>query len=159
MKRLLSVACLGAVLWTWPFMLRGHGASAQNARATAPPGTVVIELVNVQNGRGQLLAALFRERRGFPADGAKAFARRVVKAHKGVVRLSFTAVPPGPFVISVHHDEDADFELDTGLFGIPTEGYGFSRNAHAPFGPPSFDDCKLSLQAGQQQLLRIRIRY
>ena len=40
--------------------------------------------------------------------------------------------------------------MATGLFGAPTEGYGFSRDASAPFGPPSFAAAQLTLREGEQ---------
>ncbi|HMI94283.1 MAG TPA: DUF2141 domain-containing protein, partial [Polyangiales bacterium] len=61
--------------------------------------------------------------------------------------------------VSLFHDEDADFVLDTGLFGAPTEGYGFSRNAHDPFSAPEYEECRMVLAAGQQLLIRVRLRY
>jgi len=41
------------------------------------------------------------------------------------------------------YDEDNSGELDTGLFGIPTELVGFSNNAKGLFGPPDFDDVSI----------------
>lgn len=153
----LLVACVAAA-WLMP----GRVTRGQTrGQADAPPavGTVTVDLLGVENGKGQLLVALFRDGRGFPDGGAKAFATRVQKARAGVVRVTFENIPKGPFAVTVHHDEDGDFEMDTGLFGIPTEGYGFSRNAHAPFGPPDFDDCRLMMTPGKPQHLTIRLRY
>jgi hypothetical protein len=39
-----------------------------------------------------------------------------------------------------HHGENSNGKLDTNLLGIPTEGYGFSNNATALIGTPSFSD-------------------
>ena len=122
-------------------------------------GKVIVDLVGVASSKGQMLAAMFRDRRGFPEKGGTAYRKVVAKAHAGTMRLEFDNVPAGPYAISVHHDEDADFHFDTGLFGIPTEGYGFSRNAHAPFGPPDFDLCVLKMAAGKIHHLQIRLRY
>ena len=41
-------------------------------------------------------------------------------------------------------------KLDTNLVGIPSEPYGFSRNARGRFGPPSFDD--LAIEVGDDDL-------
>lgn len=171
MKRFFVLALCVAAAWHAPGLItrgRADGPAPTLAVATARPpatarkarlGSVSVDLLGVESSQGQLLAALFRDQRNFPGGGDKAFARRVQKARAGTMRLTFENIPEGPYAITVHHDEDGDFELDTGLFGIPTEGYGFSRNAHAPFGPPSFDDSKLVMTPGQQQHLRIRLRY
>jgi uncharacterized protein (DUF2141 family) len=68
-------------------------------------------------------------------------------------------VPAGRFAVAVLHDEDNDREMDTGLFGIPTEGYGVSRNAIRSFGPPIFEDCVLRLRPGDVSRARIRMHY
>jgi uncharacterized protein (DUF2141 family) len=170
-KRLTLLGLCLPAAWMAP-MLVSHGradsAAPSRARAGSQPsalaspstrGTVSVDLVNVDSSHGQLLAALFRTERHFPDGGDKAFGKVVQKARAGSMRLRFEDVPAGPYAVTVHHDEDGDFAFDTGLFGIPTEGYGFSRNAHAPFGPPDFEDCVLVMKPGQHQRLRIRIRY
>ncbi len=69
-----------------------------------------------------------------------------------------TEVPAGPFAIAVFHDEDLDQELDRNFLGIPREDYGFSRDARGRFGPPSFDDARLELGAGETMQLAIEVR-
>jgi len=134
-------------------------AVATDPAASAAEGRVTVELLQVRNARGQLLVALFRGEHGFPDHAADAFGKRVGKARAGSVTMTFEHVPPGPFAVSAHHDEDGDFSLDTGLFGIPAEGYGFSRDARAPFGPPDFSAARLTLAAGQDQRVPIHMNY
>jgi uncharacterized protein (DUF2141 family) len=143
---------------TLALMLASTGVQAGDVRS-AVTGRVTVDVTNVESSKGKLLAVLFRSANGFPDHPKRAFARSVQPARAGVQRLVFDKVPAGPYAISLFHDEDADFELDTGLFGAPTEGYGFSRNAHAPFSAPDYEDCRLVLAAGQHQQLRVRLRY
>lgn len=136
--------------------------TASHATQTPPAarsGRVIVDVVGVQNAQGQVLVALFRSARGFPDRGAGAFASQVQSARPGVLQIVFERVPAGPFAVTVHHDADADFTMDTGVFGIPQEGYGFSRDASAPFGPPDFTASRLVLAAGQDKRIRIRLRY
>jgi uncharacterized protein (DUF2141 family) len=37
----------------------------------------------------------------------------------------FSDIKPGNYAIAVIHDENRNGELDTNMFGIPKEGYGF----------------------------------
>jgi uncharacterized protein (DUF2141 family) len=58
------------------------------------------------------------------------------------VTAIFTDIPSGNYAVAVYHDEDNNRELNKGgLFGIPTEAYGFSNNPVALFGPPGYDKC------------------
>ena len=50
----------------------------------------------------------------------------------------------GRYSVSAVYDLDSSGELNTGLFGIPTEPVGFSKNAKGMFGPPGFDDTSFS---------------
>lgn len=51
----------------------------------------------------------------------------------------------GEYAISVHHDENDNGELDFGGMG-PVEGYGFSNNPDAAFGPAKYEAAKLDIQ-------------
>ena len=73
--------------------------------------------------------------------------------------IVFDRVPAGEFAVAAYHDENSNGKLDTGAFGRPTEGYGFSRDAKGNFGPPSFEDARLTLDAGQSERVVVRIRY
>ncbi|WP_430815271.1 DUF2141 domain-containing protein [Carboxylicivirga sp. RSCT41] len=52
----------------------------------------------------------------------------------------------GNYAFKYFHDANENQELDTNLFGIPKEGYGFSNNAKSTFGPPAFEKTVFSLQ-------------
>ena len=54
-------------------------------------------------------------------------------------------LPKGEYAISVVHDENSNGELDFGAMG-PDEGYGFSNNPSAAFGPASYDDARLTIE-------------
>jgi len=57
----------------------------------------------------------------------------------GSQQLSLCDVESGLYAISIFHDENDNGELDTGLFGIPKEPYGFSNNLKKLL-PPSFEE-------------------
>ena len=45
-------------------------------------------------------------------------------------------------------DEDSDGVMARSLFGLPREGYGFSNDAEARFGPPRFGASAFAIGAG-----------
>ena len=63
----------------------------------------------------------------------------------GEAVCQFTSLKTGTYAVSVIYDEDLNGELNTGLFGIPTELVGMSNNAKGLFGPPSFEKASFSL--------------
>jgi uncharacterized protein (DUF2141 family) len=54
--------------------------------------------------------------------------------------FEFSDIKPGNYAIAVIHDENRNGELDTNMFGIPKEGYGFSSGAKVTMSAPSFSD-------------------
>lgn len=45
---------------------------------------------------------------------------------------------PAKFGVAAYHDENGDDLLNRNRLGIPTERYGWSRNARGSTGPPSY---------------------
>jgi len=116
-----------------------------------------VTVTGFENENGQALIALFLDERGWPHDERLAFGRSVLPIRERQVVAEFEDVPSGRFAVSVFHDEDLDRELDTGVFGIPSEDYGFSRDARRTFGPPSFEEARLELAAGESKPVAIRV--
>ena len=122
--------------------------------ASAHAGTVSVSVLNVSNAKGTVTAALCDK---------STFLRRCAlvqsqSASAGTVMLSFPNVLPGRYAVSVYHDENTNKKLDRNFIGIPSEGYGFSRDAPIRMGPPSFDDA--AFEAGQDDIkLAISLRY
>ena len=67
------------------------------------------------------------------------------KQMKIAVVQSPDAWPLRPTAIPVFIDVDENDDLARGLFGIPSEPYGFSNNLTVLFGPPRFSDATIEL--------------
>lgn len=128
------------------------------AAASSEPNVLVIEPLALRNSKGAVRCLAFRSKRGFPSDRVAAFAWTSVDVVDNRAECVFRDLPPGAWAVSFIHDEDRDGELNTNFFGVPTEGYGFSRNAHGTFGPPDFADAALNYGGGELRL-KLRVRY
>ena len=71
---------------------------------------------------------------------------------------SFDPIPGGTYAVACFHDENGNGKMDTGLFGIPTEGVVVSNHAKGFLGPPSFKDAKFAF-TGAATELRLRVGY
>ena len=103
---------------------------------------------------------------GFRSNNGHVLAE-VVNAQKEVVKsfvldlknkkCTFTLadLPEGKYAIRYFHDENDNQKMDSNFVGIPKEGYGFSNNAKAYFGPPSFSAQLFDLDANQKMNLEI----
>lgn len=133
------------------------GAWAQPKAAKT--GQVIVEIAGLHSGKGLVFVAIYCGEAGFPSDFKKTCASKVVKAQKGGLRVTFDAVPAGEFAVSMIHDENSNRTLDRNFLGIPKEGWGASRDAKARFGPPSYDDARLSLAADEKKLVVVHVQY
>lgn len=141
-------------------LMVGLLVAAGSARAQHTTSSrVVVEVRGFRSDGGKALVALFATRKGFPDKAAQALRRAEVTIRKGTARAVFERLPPGTYAVSVLHDEDGNRAMKTGLFGIPKEGYGFSRDARGTFGPPGFGDASFALRAAKTITARIAMVY
>ncbi len=103
---------------------------------------------------GQALVALFASE----ADWMKTPKSELVIPidSNGEAKLDFPGLIPGSYGISVIYDKNADGKLNLNLIGIPTEGFGFSNDARASFGPPKWDKTRFKV-TGNETSISIRL--
>ena len=101
------------------------------ATATAHAADLTIEINLPSDRQGTVLAAVFDKAEGFP----RGTALRTAMAQ----------------AVTAFLDENSNAKLDTNLFGIPSELYGFSRNARGLTGPTTFAEAAFRLEESPQQ--------
>lgn len=104
-----------------------------------------ILVVNVIGGnpeQGQALFALYNTEESFLEEPFVALANVIDSA--GAATFIVEDLAFGIYAIAVVYDEDENGELNTGLFGIPSEKIGMSNDAKGRFGPPSFNAASFS---------------
>jgi len=108
--------------------------------AQSPCPGIHVKIMNIKNSKGTVSCALFESQKGFPTEFLK-FATNImtIKIRKSQARCDFEDIPPGTYALAVVHDANMNGKLDTNWLGIPTKGYGFSNDAKASMGAPSFD--------------------
>lgn len=90
-----------------------------------------IEITNIKSDEGKVAIQLLNE--------SEAVVKELyAEISGGECIVTFDSLSPGHYALQYYHDENDNGEMDTGLFGIPKEGYGFSNNARGNYGPPEF---------------------
>jgi uncharacterized protein (DUF2141 family) len=138
-------------------------ASAQQPKAAeecprSSPVELLIHVNGVRSAAGNVTVVLYGDK---PADflaSGKRLDRKRVPARIGTVGLCLALPRPGTYAIALYHDEDGDKRIGRNLLGLPTEGYGFSRDAPTALGLPAFNDVAFSAAAGVTTL-EITMRY
>lgn len=130
------------------------------AAAEEPPApTIHAAIDGVRGDAGRIACAFFRSGDGFPVASPPSPAVIVTATirDRGAVCV-FRDVPPGTYAIAAMHDENRNGHLDRNWLGIPTEGYGFSENASASLGAPSFQHASFAFDGGEL-FLTISLQY
>ena len=113
--------------------------------ACAGTGALDITATGFDNANGSAQIALINSAENWEADAPyKGFSLPIAE---GRAKVRVENLPLGEYAIKVFHDENSNKELDTRIFGIPAEPYGFSNNARSAFGPPDFEEARFVLDS------------
>ncbi len=123
---------------TFVFALMAMAATAQH--------NIQVNITNLKNNDGVVLVELTN-------SNQEIVEQQSVEITNNKCTLTFENVAAGTYAIRYYHDENKNNELDTGLFGIPEEGYGFSNNATGFMGPPDFEDQLFKLEKDLEMTL------
>lgn len=99
---------------------------------------LTITVDNIENPKGYILISIFNSSDSFLKSGITS---RKVEVKGKKVEIVFENLPKGKYAASLFLDENNNGKMDTGMFGIPKEKYGFSNNAKGIMGPPKYEDC------------------
>jgi uncharacterized protein (DUF2141 family) len=117
-------------------------AAALAMPAPLAAGDLKVEIRGLPSTAGTVDVALF--------DGPDRFLGKPVagvrlSAKESPLVATFAGLAPGTYAVSTFHDANENGSLDKNLLGLPTEKYGFSRDAARLMGPPRFEDAAFTI--------------
>ncbi|SEO38856.1 Uncharacterized conserved protein, DUF2141 family [Duganella sp. CF517] len=110
--------------------------------ATVSAATIEVKVSSVVGGRGKVNVAVCDKER-FLKDCLYSGS---APAQAGETVVTIQNVPKGTWAVLAYQDENQNDKLDRNLIGIPSENYGFSRDARGKFGPPDFSDAAIDVR-------------
>jgi uncharacterized protein (DUF2141 family) len=159
----------GRLGWALPVALAALTMLSALAPVAAPAQEAVAEAVRrvlwinvyTRNDEGRVFCAIWRGREGYPTERARNAGEGIARTIRdGRARLYIDDVTPGEYAAACFHDENANNDLDQGLFGIPTEGTGASNGARGMMGPPPYDQARFEYPAdADNHQIGVRIVY
>jgi len=113
-----------------------------------------IEVTDLRVSYGTIQACLFNQADAFP-DEKRAYKFALVEVSENKARLYFKDLPAGDYAVALFHDENGDNLCNMNFFGIPKEGYGFSRNYVPTVRAPRFEETQFSMAEDQQIIIKM----
>lgn len=112
--------------------------------------TLTVEITGLRNNNGNLLYELFdQNHKSLKVNNA------TITNNKCIIVLE--NIKPGKYAFNYIHDENKNKKLDTKMIVIPKEGFGYSNNVDAKFGPPAFE--KWIFEVKENTKLNLKITY
>ncbi len=126
------------------------------AGAQGEDGALTVDFQGVSRREGIVLFALFDSKAAYDANTGPVRTLSL-PASGGDFSVTLAGLPPGLYAVKSFHDRDGNGRMNFNPLGMPLEPYGFSNNARAPFGPPSWRRAAFEVKAGGNgQIIRLR---
>ena len=109
-------------------------------------GTIALTIDNIATAKGSIMVAVYNSEDTFLSDDQTFTALSEPISQKGELTVRFKDLPYDTYTIAIFHDVNGNGELDTNLFGVPKEPYGFSNNAVSKWGPPKYEVARFDLE-------------
>lgn len=109
--------------------------------------TITVPVSGLRNNNGNVRCGLYNSAATFPKDDQQFMGVAAPIANQQATCV-FDNVPPGTYAVALFQAEQGQTKMKTGMFGMPQDAYGFSRNAKIGMGPPAFNDAAYSYAGG-----------
>jgi len=112
--------------------------------------TLTLDISGLRNDNGNVLYELFDQNHKSLKVGTSDITSK--KCH-----IVLESLKAGKYAFNYIHDENKNKKLDTKMLFIPREGFGYSNNVDAKFGPPPFE--KWLFEVKENKKLSCKITY
>jgi uncharacterized protein (DUF2141 family) len=124
------------------------GAIMANAQSKSSSHTLTVNVPDLKTNSGAVYISL-------QDPTQKSVQKRAVPVQATNAQIVFQNVPNGTYAVRFFHDENNNKKLDTGIFGIPKEGWGCSNNVKATFGPPDYGAMLFSVKSDKSITIHV----
>ena len=126
-------------------------ATAPAALGADPAGaSLTIVFQGIKTPSGQVMVSLAPDPTAY-AGKAPAAAQAMVNVSGATATVTFGGLKSGTYAVRAFHDLNGDGKLNTNPFGVPTEPYAFSNNAHGVMGPAPWEAAAFDVKPGENR--------
>jgi uncharacterized protein (DUF2141 family) len=116
-----------------------------------------VDVTELRSAKGQILLCMTTNPAMLSKCDKDPLSRKMAVPVAQARSIRFNDLPSGNYAIALIHDENSNNKMDTS-FGLPREGFGFSRNPVIRFGPPKFAEAQFAVATSLVDE-GIRVRY
>lgn len=113
-----------------------------------------VEITGMYTDKGKVFLALYNSEATFLKKSEDTKGANAIVKDKRAIAI-FKGLKKGEYAISLFHDENDNNKMDTKIFGIPKEPYGFSNDAKGFMGPPKFKDAKFIVDTNKTITIKV----
>jgi uncharacterized protein (DUF2141 family) len=113
-----------------------------------------VEITGMDTDKGKVFLALYNSEATFLKKSEDTKGANAIVKEKRAIAI-FKGLKKGEYAISLFHDENDNNKMDTKIFGIPKEPYGFSNGAKGFMGPPKFKDAKFIVDTNKTITIKV----
>jgi len=118
--------------------------------------TVEIELYNIEDAKGSVRIAVFDSAKSFDDRAPFVYATAVAVNSTDNIKVQISGLTAGKkYCIAAYQDINGNEEMDTNLFGVPTEPYAFSNNPRVKWKAPVFEEMAFQPESAGELRLRL----
>jgi len=145
------------LLLALPALACAGQAAAQECTGPESATRLSVRVEGVRASQGLIAVTLYADdSRRFLARRGSLYVGRV-PAVAGTTTVCIHLPATGIWALAVYHDADGNRRFNRTGLGLPAEGYGFSNDAPAIFGLPSFGRVRLAVpRTGMATTVRLR---
>ena len=122
------------------------------------PATEKVDLkvivTNIKTHKGAIQIGIFNNSKSFLKEG-KEYKGLTKTVKDDTVIFTFKDLDKGDYAVSLFHDVNSDQKCNLNFIGIPVEPYGFSKNFKPKLSKPSFNDCKITVNANSTTTIKL----
>jgi uncharacterized protein (DUF2141 family) len=116
---------------------------------------LTVEIQHITADAGPVMVAVYDKAEDFPAP-QKGLTGQAIEAHGDSAVAIFHGLAAGRYAVAAYQDLNRNGKLDKNFLGLPTEPYGFSKDARGSLGPPSFDAAAVDVPATPKIVINLR---
>jgi uncharacterized protein (DUF2141 family) len=106
-----------------------------------------VSVTGARNDSESMRCGLYSSADGFREPGRE-MRGAGAQIKNGSATCLFSGVPAETYAVAGFHAEHNETQMETGLFGKPKQGYGFSNNPSSIFGPASYNSAAFTYDGG-----------